>query len=599
MPTNKKTEEIQWNLSHLFSGDTDPLQEQEQKERASLAKAFALTWEHRTDWLNEPNILRKALDEYEVFERSGGGSGKSAYYISLRQSQDEDNATLKALSNKIENEARLNWNQTQFFAHRLAKIPKETQDRFLKSPELEPYKHFLELLFSEAQYLLSEPEEKILVAKSGVSHGKWIELTSTFLSREERVVEGEPKTVAELISLSSNTDKKMRDESAAGVHDVMRKNAPLAEAELNAILEDKRINDELRGMHRPDLGRHLADDIESTVVDTLLSSVENNNDIAHRFYTLKAKLLGVPKLLYHERNVPYGTFSDTYTFDKATSLVLETFKDLDSEFAAIFTMFQKEGRFDVFPKKGKSDGAFCASGALTHPTYILLNHTNRLQDVLTLAHESGHGINNELMRKRCHALSFGSPLSTAEVASTFMEDFVLERLAKEANEEERLAIYMMKLNDDVSTIFRQVACYRFEQSLHTSFREKGYVSKEDIGTLFQRAMATYMGEAVEQSPGSENWWVYWGHIRRFFYVYSYASGLLISKAMQNEVKKDKNFIVKVKEFLSAGQNMSPAMVFKNLTIDINDEGFWQKGLLETRHLLEETEALAKKLGKVS
>ena len=488
-------EKINWNLSHLFSSDTDPLQGIEQKERASASEAFAQKWEKRTDWLLEPTVLRQALDDYEQWEKTGGSSGKSGYYIGLRQAQEEDNPNLKALANKVENEARLNWNKVQFFTHRLAKVPQNIQEKFLQSPELEPYKHFLELLFAEAKYLLSEPEEKILLAKGGVAFGKWVELTSSFLSREERTVDGSQKTVAELVSLSSHSNKKTRDEAAQGLNDVLKAISPLAEAEINAILEDKRINDELRGIERPDLGRHLADDVQSEMVDGLLSSVEAKNDIARRFYTLKAKLLGVPKLLYHERSVPYGRLSDDYTFEKSVALVKETFEELDSEFAEIFNLFLAEGRFDVFPQKGKSDGAFCASGALTHPTYILLNHTNRLQDVLALAHETGHGINNEFMRRSCHALSFGSPLSTAEVASTFVEDFVLEKLAQKATDEERLAIYMMKLNDDVSTIFRQVACYRFEQALHLHFREKGYLSKEEIGALFRTAMQTYMGES--------------------------------------------------------------------------------------------------------
>jgi len=158
---------------------------------------------------------------------------------------------------------------------------------------------------------------------------------------------------------------------------------------------------------------------------------------------------------------------------------------------------------------------------------------------------------------------------------------------------------MAKLNDDVTTIFRQVACYRFEQALHTSFREKGYLSKDDIGSLFIQNMSAYMGPAVQQSSGSNNWWVYWSHIREFFYVYSYASGLLISKALQHKVKDNPGFIEHVKEFLSAGTSASPRMIFKNMGIDIADNKFWDDGLKEIENLLNETEALANKLGKIS
>jgi oligoendopeptidase F len=221
-----------------------------------------------------------------------------------------------------------------------------------------------------------------------------------------------------------------------------------------------------------------------------------------------------------------------------------------------------------------------------------------MHDVLTIAHELGHGINNELIGEKQHALDFGTPTSTAEVASTFMEDFVLEEILHKADDELRLAIMMQKLNDDVSSIFRQVACYRFEQELHAEFRKKGYLSKEQVGQLFQKHMAAYMGDAVEQSAGSENWWVYWSHIRYFFYVYSYAGGLLISKALQNGVKNNPAFIHQVKEFLSAGLSDSPKNIFAKLGIDITDRQFWDRGLDEVENLLRETTALAQSMGKI-
>jgi len=280
------------------------------------------------------------------------------------------------------------------------------------------------------------------------------------------------------------------------------------------------------------------------------------------------------------------------------NLIYTVMNTLDPKFGEIFAGFIKNGQIEAYPRKGKDSGAFCMHHLMTQPTYILLNHTGKLHDVLTIAHELGHGINNELIREKQHALDFGTPTSTAEVASTFMEDFVLEKIIQGGDDEMRLAIMMQKLNDDVSSIFRQAACYRFEQELHKQFRTSGYLSKEEIGELFQKHMASYMGKAVEQSEGSENWWVYWNHIRYFFYVYSYASGLLISKSLQNSVKRDPVFTEKVKEFLSAGLSDSPKNIFAKLGIDITDKQFWNKGLDEVEKLLNETEILAKKLGKI-
>jgi oligoendopeptidase F len=309
-------------------------------------------------------------------------------------------------------------------------------------------------------------------------------------------------------------------------------------------------------------------------------------------------MLKVKKLAYHERNIEYGDMTGRHPFPKAVGLVHSVFGKLDPEFADIFAGFIENGQIDAYPKRDKDSGAFCIHHLMIQPTYILLNHTDKLHDVLTIAHELGHGINNELIKKRQHALDFGTPTSTAEVASTFMEDFVLDEIIRSADDEQRLAIMMQKLNDDVSSIFRQVACYQFERELHKDYRGKGYLSKEEIGKLFRKHMTAYMGNAVLQSEGSENWWVYWSHIRYFFYVYSYASGLLISKSLQNSVKQDPVFIHKVKEFLSAGLSDSPKNIFGRLGIDISDSRFWDKGLDEVERLLDDTEQLANRLGKI-
>lgn len=395
----------------------------------------------------------------------------------------------------------------------------------------------------------------------------------------------------------NSNKRRVRDSAANAFNGILSKHADAAEAELNSVLANKKVDDELRHVSRPDLMRHITDDIDSEVVDSLTKTVSDRFDISCRYYRLKARLLKVKRLKYHERNIEYGTINTSYPYPQTVRLIRTVFRNLDDSFSGILDRFIENGQFDVYPRKGKVSGAFCAHLLISQPTYILLNHTGRLNDVLTLAHEMGHGINNELIREKQNALNFGTPLSTAEVASTFMEDFVLREIVKEADEQLRLSIMMMRLNDEVSTIFRQVACYRFERELHQEFRQQGYLSKEEVGKLFQNHMAAYMGDAVEQSPGSENWWIYWSHIRSFFYVYSYASGLLISKSLQHSVRKDPAFMGKVRDFLSAGLSDSPKNIFGRLGIDISDEQFWNKGLDEVEELLNETITLTKKLGK--
>jgi oligoendopeptidase F len=565
--------------------------------------AFIDTWKDRTDYLEDPVTLRQALNHYEAWKRRYGTDGDEGYYFWLRTRQDQNDPKLKARFNKIEEFSRKIENDSQFFHLRIAGIKQEEQKKFLQHGALKQYRHFLERIFAESRYHLSEPEEKILNLKSATSYANWTKMTAGFLAKEERPVvmeDGRKKTrpFAEIISLMNSRKKKTRDSAAEAFNDILRRNVDVAEAELNSVLADKKIDDELRGAPRPDSLRHLSDDIESEVVDTLLDSVSRRFAISTRYYKLKAKLFKVKKLAYHERNVEYGEVAKHYPYGKSMKLVHGVLNRLDGQFADIFAGFMENGQIDAYPRKGKDSGAFCIHHLITQPTYILLNHTGKLHDVLIIAHELGHGINNELIKEKQHALDFGTPTSTAEVASTFMEDFVLEEILREADDELRLAVMMAKANDDVSSIFRQVACYRFEQDLHGEFRRKGYLSKEEIGKLFQKHMAAYMGPAVEQSPGSENWWVYWNHIRYFFYVYSYASGLLISKSLQNAVKKEPDFIVKVKGFLSAGLSDSPKSIFSGLGVDIADRTFWNRGLDEVENLLNETTQLAAKLGKI-
>ncbi len=590
-----------WDLSPLFASDDDPRISESRKEVEAATESFAKKWKEDQAYLADPKVLRRALDEYEAWSRTCAGGGHETYYAWLRSEQDQNDPKLKAALNRAEEFGNRILNQVRFFELSLAKIPQEKQGEFLGSAELTPYRHMLERLFEEAKYLLGEKEENILALKSGPAYAHWVRLMSGLIAGEELAVrvEGkeEKKTFEQVLGLIDSTDKATRDSAAEALNALFRRRLEIGEAELNAILTDKKIDDELRGLDRPDKGRHVHDDIDTATVDALLGAVERRYDLSGRFYGLKAKLLGLPRLAYHERNVPYGKIEKDYDFGNSLGLVHKVFAGLDPEFAEILTRFARDGRFDVFPRKGKAGGAFCAHNLLSQPTYVLLNHNGKLKDVLTLAHEMGHAVNNELMRGQ-HALYFGTSTATAEVASTFMEDFVLKEILREADPELRLAILMLKLNDDVSSVFRQAACYRFEEELHRSQRVKGYLSAPEIGAIFQKHMRAYMGEAVEQSPGAENWWLYWSHIRRFFYVYSYASGLLISKSLQAAVREKPEFIEDVKEFFAAGVSDSPRGIFRKLGVDIAQASFWDKGLATIEKDLDAAEELAQELGKI-
>ncbi len=592
-----------WDLSLISNTNKDYNINENLDHIAKENYGFIDKWKDRSDYLVDPVILKEALDDYEHLEATCGTSGEVGTYYWLKQSLDQNDVDIKAKLNKLNEISTKVANGIEFFIYKLSKVDVETQKKFLESSVLQDYRHFLELLFSSAKYLLTEKEEKLLNLLSKSSYSNWIDMVSEFLSKEEvecKTVGGGTKTVAfgELFSLMKSPEKSVRDGAASKFNEILKKYADTAEHEINSILENKQVQDDLRGIDRPDFLRHLEDDIDSETVDTLLNAVESRFDISKRYFELKAKLFGVDKLAYHERDMEYGPISKKYSFEEAINLVAEVYGKLDPEFKKILLNFVKVGRIDAFPKKGKIYGNFFVDFLITQPSYVLLNFTENLDAVISLAHEMGHAINKELMKVKENALNFESPECLGEVASTFFEDFVLEKLAEDTTDEMKLSLMMARLDYAISSIHSQVACYRFEQELHTTFKEKGYLSKDEISAIFEKHMKAYIGDFVEQSDGSENWWVCWEHIRTFFYVYSYASGLLVSKALQKMVREDPTYIKKIKQFFSVGTSKSPKEIFADLGIDISKKAFWDQGLAEIDSLLNETYDLAKKLGKI-
>ncbi len=590
----------EWDLSDLFASETDPAIAEDKQQTREMVERFVEKWQDRMDYLHDPQILRQALDEYEYVHRTTGSDGTAGYYLRLRAQQQQNNPQIKAQLNKITELRDDLHTQLQFFTIRIGKIPPERQTQLLNAPILAPYWQFLSRLFDRSHYQLTEAEERILTHTANPAYYQWMDMTQQLLATETRAitVDGtqEEKNLSALLGLTHHRDSYTRSAAATAVNSILSQHVDVAESELNALLSYKKLTDALRGYPRPDSHRHVVDNIATEAVDTLIDTVYNQFSLAHRFYQLKAQLFSRDSLSYFERAVPYGHIGDQYPFDNAAHLVYRVLYDLDPTFSHIFARFLNNGQIDVYPRTGKRHGAFCAYQRLTEPVYLFLNYGGKLQDVLTLAHEVGHGINNELIRQQQHSLYFGTPKTTAEVASTFMEDFVLQELLREADPELELVLRMRQLEDDISTICRQVAFYRFEWELHHQFREQGYLSHNEIGQLFMNHMRSYLGPAVTMSPGSENWWVYIPHFRRFFYVFSYASGLLISKTLQQQVRDDPRRIQDVRSFLAAGQSQSPAALFTTLGIDIHQPTVWQNGLQEIESRLETTRQLAEQSG---
>jgi oligoendopeptidase F len=578
----------EWNLKQLYKSDKDPQIEIDINASKKKIQDFVKKWKDTDEYLKDPKVLKDAFLEYEKVEED---INKAVLYVFLRQEQDQTNPEIKQLYNQISDTVTKLGNELVFFELNISKIPEETQKIFLESPELKDYHHYLEKTFKIAQYLLTDKEEKVFNLLAKPSTSNWSKMIEELLSKQTLHIideDGKPKDISYnentkyLLSTKENVRKKASEE----LNRVHEKYLEIAEFEMNSLLEAKKLEDDYRGIERADIPRHISDDIDTEVVDALVKVVTENFHISQKYYKLKAELLGKKKLAYHERSLSIGKNETEYTYEDSMVLVKKVFGQLDSEFLNIVEMFEKNGHYDVFPKQGKTGGAFCVNISKYLPTYILLNHTNRLVDVTTIAHESGHGIHAELSKSQ-NDTNAGHPISLGEVASKFFEDLVLDDISKSlSDDKEKLVLIMERLNDDISSIFRQVACYNFEKDLHKEFREKGFLSKEYISELFCKHMSAYLGDSVEIDEGMKSGWIYWTHIRDPFYVYSYSSGLLISKGLQSMVREDRKNIDKVKMFLSSGSSLSPKDLFMKIGIDITDEEFWKKGLNDVENLLE-------------
>ena len=604
------------NLKYFFDNPEDEKIKILQQNAKTAVENFENKYSQIEKKTNDLDYMLEALKDYEKLFSDPNLDWNVSYYFFLAQTLDASDTQLQAKSNLAQNFDIEIWNKLIFFSQALKKMPSEHKKNILNDKRFWDYKHFLEKIFEYQKHSLTADQEILLNSISKPATSNWEEMVEKFLSTKtySLIVDWKnlgKKTITQALALLSDKDEKKRLSASKIVDKINKHFSAVATYELNSLLEYKMQLDRLQNFPRPDSSRHLADDIDTKVVDAMLEAVEKNNKISHDYYKLKSKLFDkkilirsdkgqnyCPKIKYYERNLELETWEKKYDWSETYNLVKDVFYDLDESFGKILEKLVEGEKVDVYPKQWKRWWAFCISWPLFSSTFVMLNHSDRLNDVLTFAHEMGHAINSELIKQNQNALNDSTPLSTAEVASTFFEDFVLKKLLEKMDDEQKLGILMHRLNDDISTIFRQVACYRFEQDLHKNFREKGFLSTENINQLFEKNMKAYIWDSVEFEKSNQYWWVYWSHIRNYFYVYSYASGLLISKSMQDSVKKDKNYISKVKQFLSAWSYESPKNIFQNLGIDIEDEKFWLQWIDQISKTLLEAEKLAKKLWKI-
>ena len=599
------------NFDNLTSTPTPEYRIQYRQKVEKIFLSFKNKRENREDYLSDSKALKEALDEYEKIQdgtrwnwwgEDFGVIWSESFYYRLQTCLNSDNQEIRAKSNQADEFAIHLQNKILFFELSLAKISPKKQSEFLSDPILESYRHFLERQFASSKHLLSTEWEKILNLFSKTSYENWESMTEKFLSKSQREVElsswKKQATLEELLTYSCDKDESIRKQAIQSINEIHLEAKEMAENEINSILEYKKNIDDLRWFSSAEDFLVLRDDISLPTVQTMVDAVKDAYDFSRDFYKFKSDLFWVKSFSYSEKSLHYGSLEKQYSFDEAVKLVQRTLWSRDSELLNIFNKSLEDGMIDVFPQKWKRWWWFCTDSSKWLPVYILINYTSKLRDVSTLIHESGHNACNQLQKKNLNALQYWAAISLAETPSTFYESLLQDSIQSTLTDEESLIYRVMNLDDMVATVSRQVAEYRFEQDLHKLFREKWYLWADEIWKLFVQHMSDYTWDAICYDEFDANRRISRSHSRMFFYVYSYASGYLISQTMLKKLKNWTLTMDQIKSFFAAWSSKSPEEIFMDMWIDITKKEFREEGLNSLKEYLNETRILAKRLGKI-
>ena len=601
------------NLDHLTTTPTPEYRSQQRQKAEEIFSSFKNKRENREDYLTDSKVLKEVLDEYEKIQdwtwRTESWDSwviwLESFYYRLLTSLHSDDQEILAKSNQADNFLIHLQNEILFFELKLARIPPEKQSEFLSDPLLAPYRHFLEKQFASSKHLLSQEWEKVMNLFSKTSYENWEHMTSKFLSKSQREIDlpswKKLATLEELLTYTCDKNENVRKQAIQAVNEIHLEAKEMAENEINSVLEYKKTTDELRWFSSAEEFITIRDDVSLQTIHAMIDSVKDAYDFSRDFYRFKADLFWVKSLSYSEKTLQYWSLEREYSFEEAVKLCQETLWKRDSELLDIFNKSLEEWMVDVFPHKWKRWWWFCTDsveGWKWLPTYILINYTNKLEGVSVLIHESWHYACEQLQKKNLNSLQYWAPLSFAETPSTFYESLLRDSMESTLKDDELLAYHMENLDNIIGAIPRQVAEYRFEQDLHKIFREKWYLSADEIGELFVHHMSDYTWEGIHYDEFDTNRRISWNHNRMFFYVYSYAIWYLISQVMLRKLKNWTLSMKQVKQFFAAWSTKSPEEIFMDMWIDITKKDFRDEALSELKKYLEETKALAKRLGKI-
>jgi oligoendopeptidase F len=589
-------EDVVWDLSVLYDSLDDPRIDEDMAVLQEQVGDFAERYRGKIATLDAEEMREMIETQETIYDRAI----RLYSFAMLQHATDTGNEAFGQLVQRV----------TQFFSQLQQQLvfadlewkdtPADQQQAILNHPALGKYKHGLEAELRYKPFTLSEDEEKILIATGVHGRSAWTRFFSQLTSAMTYEWEGEQLSQSQILAKLYDSDRDTRGKAAKSVTEGLQAKSMELTYIFNVLAGDKATKDDLRGYPSWVSSRNLSNKAPDEVVEALISTVTGSYELVARHYRLKRQLLGLDELFDYDRYapLPLETGDRVYQWDEARQIVLDAFDKFSTDMAEIAGYFFEKNWIHAPIQQGKRGGAFAASVTPSAHPFVLVNYMGKPRDVSTLAHELGHGVHQYLAGKTQGLFNADTPLTTAEMASVFGEMLVFTDLMERENDPKvQLAMLVEKIEDTFATVFRQISMNRFENLMHTAYRERGELTAADFNELWLQSQRDMFGDSVTMTDDYGSWWSYVPHfLHTPGYVYAYAFGELLVLALFELYKEEgADFVPKYIDVLSSGGNDYPDQILAKAGVDLNDPNFWGKGIEVIRGLIEQEEQLARQV----
>lgn len=582
---------VRWDLSALFSGLDDPAIGKTWDDCKSRADRFAEHYRGKVaSQALSPSELAAAIRELEDLSNEVGKPMEFAQLLFAANSADPEIGGFLQRQMEMGSDIRI---KVVFFQLELQGADEAYIASALADPALANYKHFIEVTRLSSPHRLSEPEEVLLEETANTGCRAWVrlheEVTTAQVYNYRDPASGETSELSqeEILNRLRHPDRAVRLAAADAFSGGLRQMERTLCFIYNTLLADKRLEDRLRSHPYPEHSRHLANELDKETVDLVTGLCRDRSDIVERYYSIKREILGLPELTHVDRYAPLFETQQHVSWDDGRDLVLDAFGRFSPIVQERAKEFFDRSWIDAEPRTGKVGGAFCSPGSPDLHPVLFLTYLGDLNDVMTLAHELGHGVHASLSRVQT-PFNFNGTLPLAELASISAEMVVFDRLVEQASPKDKLALYAEKIEGMFATVHRQAAMFRFEQKCHLHRREKGELSPDQFGQYWQDEMQSMFRDAVRLGSQHSSWWMYVSHFFFApFYVYAYAFGELLALAVFERSKtQGPEFVEKYIEVLRLGGARSPHELMEIIGVDLHSREFWEGGLRSIERMVD-------------